>query len=466
MRRLLILAPLAVASLALADEAAAPESLTVEQAVERGRQAQPAIRLAVDNVNVAHERVGEAIAPFLPQASASATYEPNTSNYVANPGLSKILSVGDANGSPLCQAANGTVAPCVANVRPGENMNLYNYYSIQLNVTQNIWDFGRTLNSMRQAKATERSTAQDLATARHMVDLNVRSAFYTALADQQLVDVAKEQVEDLQKHTALAQARLDVGAGARSDLSLAQANEKNAEVALFTAQNNFDVAKATLNQAMGAPTDSINYRLVPTPLELDAPIPSVGEGTERALKVRPDYRSAVEKIDAQQRLVDAQKDNLLPSLAAAGELGWTGYTTEPFSGQGLPLIYNWQIGVTLTVPIYTGGLDFHKIAEYQATLDGLIASRDTIALQVRLDVQTAVLTALQTKASLDSAKAAVTSGEDALALAEGQYQVGVGSIVTLDDAQVTEVTAKAGLIQADYNYETALAKLKYALGED
>jgi outer membrane protein TolC len=463
-RPALALVPLlALASLALAEE---HESLTVDQAVERGRHAQPAIRLAVDNVTVAHERVGEAIAPFLPQASATALDEPNTSNYVANPGLTKLLNVGDANGVPVCQAANGTLAPCVANPRPGENDIAYNYMSFQLNVTQNIWDFGRTLNSMRQAKATERSTQQDLGTARHTVDLNVRSAFYTALADQQLVDVAKEQVEDLKKHTALAQARLDVGAGAKSDLSLAIANEQNAVVALFTAQNNFDVAKAALNQAMGASSDDISYRLVPTPLELDTPIPNVADGTDRALKARPDYKSAVEKIEAQQRLVDAQTDNLLPSLAAAGELGWTGYVTPGFPSASPALIYNWQVGITLTVPIYTGGLDYHKIAEYQATLDGLIASRDTIALQVRLDVQTAVLTALQTKASLDSAKAAVASGEDALALAEGQYQVGVGSIVTLDDAQLTEVTAKAGLIQADYSFETALAKLKYALGED
>jgi outer membrane protein TolC len=454
--RLLTLLPLlAFASVALGED---QESLTVDQAVERARQSQPALRLAIDNVEVAHQRIGEAIAPFLPQASGSATWEPNTSNYVANPGLSKLLSAGNTNGPTACIGPGGAVTPCIATPRPGENNDAYNYYSIQLNVTQNIWDFGRTLNSMRQAKATERGTKQDLETARHQVDLNVRSAFYTALADQQLVDVAKEQVEDLKKHTALAQARLDVGAGNRSDLSLALANQKNAEVALFTAQNNFDVAKATLNQAMGAPSDSIAYRLVPTPLELDTPIPSVSDGTERALKARPDYLSAVEKIEAQQRLVDSQTDNLLPSLAAAGNLGWTGYDT--------PLIYNWQIGVTLTVPIFTGGLDFHKISEYRATLDGLVASRDTIALQVRLDVQTAVLTALQTKASLDSAKAAVASGEDALALAEGQYQVGVGSIVTLDDAQVTAVTAKAGLIQADYNFETALAKLKYALGED
>jgi outer membrane protein TolC len=414
--------------------------------------------LAVDNLQAAHERIGEAYAPFLPQANATATYEPNTSNYVANPGLSKLLAAGNTNGPSACINAAGQVTPCIAVPRPGENGTAYNYFSIQLNVTQNIWDFGRTLNAMRQAKATERSTAQDLATARHTVDLNVRSAFYAALADQQLVEVAKEQVEDLKKHTALAQARFDVGAGARSDLSLAIANEQNAVVALFTAQNNVDVAKATLNQAMGALSSDISYTLVPTPLELGTKIPSVDQGTEQALQARPDFLSAIQKIDAQQRLVDAQTDNLLPSLAAAGNLGWTGYTT--------PLIYNWQIGITLTVPIYTGGLDFHKIAEYKATLDGLIASRDTIALQVRLDVQTAVLTAQQTKASLDSAKAAVKSGEDALALAEGQYQVGVGSIVTLDDAQVTEVTAKAGLIQADYSFETALAKLKYSLGED
>ncbi len=464
MSRFLLLVAVAGSTGAVADE---PPSLTVEQAVERARQSQPAIRLAVDNVQAAHERIGEAYAPFLPQVNATFLTEPNTANYVANPGLLKLISTGANNGYPLCQSASGAVAPCQPNPRPGENDIAYNYVSIQLNVNQNIWDFGRTLNSMRQAQASERSTKEDLGTARHTVDLNVRSAFYTALADQQLVDVSKEQVEDLKKHTALAQGRRDVGLAARSELSLAIANEQNAVVALYTAQNNFDVAKVALNQAMGVPSNDINYRLVPTPLELEVRIPPVAEGLERALKHRPDYLSAEEKIIAQQRLVDAQKDNLLPALASSGdELGWTGNVTPGFPNSNPALIYNWQIGVTLNVPIYTGGLDFHKIAEYQATLDGLIASRDTIALQVRLDVQTAILTALQTKASLDSAQAAVKSGEDALALAEGQYQVGVGSIVALYDAQVTEVTAKAGLIQADYTYETALAKLKYALGED
>ncbi|HUB06334.1 MAG TPA: TolC family protein [Myxococcales bacterium] len=447
---------LAVASLALAADPA--ETLTVEQAVERGRKAQPALRFAVDSVEAAHQRVGEAIGGYLPQISANFQYQLSTSNYVLSPGLSHLVGT---SGGPVsaCLSGTGTVIPCPAKTAGGESMTPYNYFNPALNVTETIWDFGRTSNAVGQANAAERGSQDDLATARHQVDLNVRTAFYTALADQQLVDVAKEQVEDQAKHLALAQARFDVGAGNKSDVSLALANEKNAEVALFTAQNNFDVAKATLNQAMGAPTTSIDYRLVPTPLELEATIPNVEAGTEQALQNRPDYKSAVEKVVAQQRLVDAERANLYPSLAASGQLGWASYGT-------LPLIYNWQVGATLTVPIYTGGIDYHKIKEYEATLDSLIANRDTLGLQVRLDVQSAVVTALQTKASLASAEAAVKSGEDALALAEGQYQVGVGTIVTVDDAQVTEVTAKAGLIQADYNFEAALAKLRYALGQD
>ena len=112
MRRLSTLLPLlAVASLALGED---QESLTVDQAVERGRQSQPALRLAVDNVEVAHQRIGEAIAPFLPQANGTATWEPNTSNYVANPGLAKLLSAGNTNGPTACLNAAGQVVPCIA----------------------------------------------------------------------------------------------------------------------------------------------------------------------------------------------------------------------------------------------------------------------------------------------------------------------------------------------------------------
>ncbi|MHB8420526.1 MAG: TolC family protein [Myxococcales bacterium] len=443
---------------ALSDDA--PQTLTVDEALARARKAQPALRFAADNVEAAHQRIGEAIGGYLPQLSGAFNYQLATSNFVVSPGLAQVFASGSSGPVSACLSGTGAVVVCPPrSFGAGESMTPYSYFNPQLNLMGTVWDFGRTSNAVGQAHAAERGSEQDLVTARHQVDLNVRTAFYTALADQQLVDVAKEQVEDQQKHLALAQARFEVGAGAKSDVSLALANEKNAEVSLFTAENNFDVAKATLNQAMGVPTTRLDYRLVPTPLELGAEIPSVERGTERALQSRPDYKSAVEKVAAQQKLLDAERANLYPSLGYNAQLGWASYGT-------LPLIYNWQLGATLNVPIFLAGIDYHKIKEYQATLDSLVASRDTIALQVRLDVQSAVLTALQTKASLASAEAAVKSGEDALALAEGQYQVGVGTIVTLDDAQVTEVTAKAGLIQADYTFESALAKLKYALGED
>ncbi len=457
-RALALLPIVLLACAAWAEEPA--RLLTLAEAIERGRAAQPALRAARDNLAAAHERVGEAFGGYLPQVSASGAYQLSTANFVLNPGLAAIFESqhGSANGQAACLTPAGGLAACIPNVpNIGENSTAFNFYSLQLNVSETIWDFGRTSNAVGQADASEKGSEQDLATALHQVDLNVRTAYFTALADQQLVDVAAEQVEDQKKHLALAQARLEVGAAARYDVSLALSNEKTAEVALIQAKNNFDVARATLNQAMGD-TNGIDYRLAPVALETSYVIPEVEAGTQRALAARPDYRSATRRIEAQRRVVDAQRATFYPSIAAAGNFGWTGYD--------LPLIYNWQVGATLTVPLLNGGIDLHKLREDEATLDSLVAARETLALQVRLDVQSAVLSAQQAKASLDSAEAAVHAGEDALALAEGRYQTGAGSIVDLTDAQVTEVTAKAGLIQANYAYEAALAKLRYALGED
>ncbi len=437
----------------------APRTLTLDEALARARKIQPALRLARDNVDAARARSGEAFGGYLPQLSATGAYQLSTANFVINPGLAAIFaSRGNQNGQTACITAGGPIEACIPSVpNIGETMTPYSFFSAQLNASETIWDFGRTSNAVGQADAAAAGAESDLVTARHQVDLNVRTAYFTALADQQLVDVAREQLADQQKHLALAQARLEVGAGARYDVSLALSNEKTAEVQLVQAQNNYDVARATLEQAIGEKGD-IDFRLAPVPLETSYAIPDIEEATRRALAARPDYRSAVRKIEAQQRAVDAQRATFYPSLAAAGNFGWTGYTT--------PLTYNWQVGATLTVPLYTAGVDYHKLDEYEATLDSLVASRDTLALQVRLDVSSAILSAQQARASLDSADAAVRSGEDALALAEGRYQTGAGSIVDVTDAQVTEVTAKAGLVQADYNFESALAKLRYALGED
>lgn len=431
--------------------------LTLDRALARSRAVQPALRQARGTLDAAGERVEEARGGFLPQVSAQAQYQLGSQNFVLSPAFANFFGKVNPNGYSACVFPGQTAVPCAPAAIPRETLTPYSFYSLQVQANQPIWDFGRTLNAVGATHANEASSRDDLTTTVNQVALNVRTAFFGALASQELVGVAAKAVEQFQKHLDLAKGRLEVGAGARFDVSKAEADLANAQIQLLQAKNNFDVSRALLNQAMGTP-GPIDYPLVPQAAELTNAIPDIDEGTETALKARPDLRSLSEKIEAQRKTLLALNDAYYPVLAANGLINWSGYS--------LPLTYNWQVGATLTVPILNGGIDYHHVREARSTLDALEASRDTLALQVRVDVESAVLTAKQSRAAMDAARAQVLSAKDALELSEGQYQTGVGNIIALSDSESGDLQARVGLIQAGYTFETALARLRYALGGD
>ena len=50
-------------------------------------------------------------------------------------------------------------------------------------------------------------------------------------------------------------------------------------------------------------------------------------------------------------------------------------------------------------------------------------------------------------------------------LAEGRYQTGVGNVIELYDALLTDVNARFQLVQARLDLATARARIQHALGE-
>ncbi|MHB1845373.1 MAG: TolC family protein [Deltaproteobacteria bacterium] len=440
--------------------AAPPESLgrlTVDEAVAKARALQPALRAARATLGSMKERVGENASNYWPSVNAQAGYQLGSQNFVLSPAFGKFFAT--TPGQPITACVlpgTSTIVDCPPKAIPGESLTPYSQYTVGVNLNWTLWDFGRTLHGVDSAQSAARGAEEDLATTDHQVVLNVRADFFGALAAQQLVAVAQKQLSDMQEHLELAEGRLEVGAGAQFDVSTAKSNVATAQIVLLQNQNNFDVARATLNQAIGF-AHGASYVLVEPPLDLGAEVPTVEAGTETALDARPDYKSLTEKLEAAREALLAERANFYPILGGNAGVNWTGYD--------FPLIYNWTAGATLTVPIFNGFVDVHKVRDLEAQADVLAANRETIALQVRLDVESAVLTAKQTRASIESAQAALAAAKDALDLATGQYQTGVGNIIQLDDAESAYVQSQANLISAGFNYEAALARLRYALGQ-
>ncbi len=191
-------------------------------------------------------------------------------------------------------------------------------------------------------------------------------------------------------------------------------------------------------------------------------VPGEDDTTEtllpQALTGRPDIKSDAEQIAAQNLTISSVKGNYWPSLGVSANWANAGIDFGHLS-------WNWNVQGTLTWNFFQGGITVAQAQEAEANLTALVAQDDALRQQVRLDVEQARLAVIAAKATVTASDDALVNAKELLRLAEGRYQVGIGNIIELSDAQVSATTAAAQTVQARFNLATARAQLLRALGD-
>ena len=417
---------------------AAAQIVTLDEAVQSAREHQPQLRQARANTAAAGARVSQALAPLLPQLTATAGYQRTTANAITRPGQP---SVGFA----------GTLGAAHS------KFDTFNSYSDSINVSQLVFDFGSQPNRWRAARAqAEAQEATERATALQ-VDFNVRSAYFTARANRALVQVARENLDNLTRHLQQIEGFVQAGTRAEIDLVQARTDTANARVMLINADNAYQTSKLNLNSAMGVqgPTD---YDVEDT-----AQPPVAGEDAEldvlleEASRARPEVQSLEDQIRAEQLTMRSFQGQYAPSLAAT--LGF-----QQGGDRLNNLGWNAAAGLSLSWNIFQGGLTKGLVSEAEANVIAAVAQLDLQRLQIRSDVDGARLAVRAAKESLSATQEALVNARERLRLAEERYQVGVGSAIELGDAQVALTQAAAQVVQANDQLSTARAQLLRALG--
>jgi outer membrane protein len=210
---------------------------------------------------------------------------------------------------------------------------------------------------------------------------------------------------------------------------------------------------------MGVERDT-NY---PIADEAMPPVPGEDQGLEpllkEALSRRPDLAALAGRIEAQRLSLDAAEHGNYPSLRASAGAGTNG---APLSSMN----NNWNAGIGLSWPLYSGGARETQADQARANLASLQAQADYQRQQVRLTVEQARLGVVSAKGSVAAAAESTKAARTQLDLAEGRYAAGVGSIIELQDAQVAYSNARAQEVQEQYKLATARAQLLQALGRE
>ena len=132
--------------------------------------------------------------------------------------------------------------------------------------SQNVFDSFRREWSVQAARDDQNAAKFDLSTTRQDVILNVQTAYYNYLLARRLVEVNQEAVRRNIQVLERARGFFEVGTRPKIDVTRAQVDLANAELALVRARNGVAVSFTTLNNAIGVPEHPL-YR-VPEELEI------------------------------------------------------------------------------------------------------------------------------------------------------------------------------------------------------
>jgi outer membrane protein TolC len=398
--------------------------LTLNQCIEIAMKKNPNIVASVNTVEVSRSRVGEARSNYYPQVSAQAAY-----SRINNPSTA-ITGVITVN-------------------------NEYNLYTSSVTLNQNIIDFGRTSAQVDISKYNLESSRSDLNTTQDTIILNVKQAYYGVLQTKRNRDVAADVIKQFQLHLDQAKGFYDVGTKAKIDVIKAEVDLSNAQLSLINAENAFKIARVTLNNVMGTP-DTPEYEIEDN-LSFQRYTITLEEATSRAFENRPDLKSIVVKREAAETNIGLARTGHYPVLSGNASYNWSGESTTAIER-------GWTAGVVLTVPLFSGFLTSHQVAEARSNLYILQANEESLRQQILLDVRQAYLNLQAAEASISTAELAAKQAKENLDLANGRYSAGVGSPIEVSDAFATYVTAQANHTSALANYRIAQANIEKAMG--
>jgi len=241
---------------------------------------------------------------------------------------------------------------------------------------------------------------------------------------------------------------------------------------VLTAQNAVENAREALSQIIGK--DFGDLKKLREALPLTKPEPAQLQAwVDIALKANPSLASANYLVDAAEHNIGTARSGHYPTLSAqivrTDVPGW-GNSTEIFSNQsigpfhGNSLTGNTAIGVTLNVPIYTGGLVSSQVRQALFQRDAAQDQAELQRRQVVANTRNSYRAVLAGISEVEATKQAVVSAQSSLDATQAGFEVGTRTIVEVLQIQEQLFQAQSAYSQARHQFVLSGLQLKEAAG--
>jgi len=345
-------------------------------------------------------------------------------------------------------------------------------WSIRLD--QTFSTSGRELIALKIAKANIEKNKQDLSSVKETYMSTVTGNYFDVLRAGKLVEISRQNISRLTKYRDAASIRLKIGEVTKTALLRAEAELSGAQSDLVKAENQLNSAKISLQRTVGLESDYGLYDMYKTtsvnsgnvgsktndPLMLNCTSLYLECLKDVAFRERAEIKSLMIQKSMSERQVAYTRGVHWPTVALEGV--FIGKNEVP-AGSGL-IRDNLYGGVRLTVPLFEGGLRQAETEEAMAKKRQVEYALNDLKKSIGVEVENAYLDYIAQKGVLKSSGDQVTFARENFNAVSKQFDFGLAQSIDVMDANTVLVTAERQFIQALYNYEQSIVKLKRAAG--
>lgn len=392
--------------------AAVAADLSWESCVTLTAQQNAALRAAYDNVRAAEHQARSAFGGYLPSVSASAghtKYNPSTTSST---------------------------------------------YTASLTATQNLFAGFKDQASVAQAEANTAAAEAVLRVAKAQASFDLKSAFATLRFAEDNLKLADDIIHRREENLRLVELRFEGGRENKGSYFLSRAALAQARYERLQAQHAIVVAQESLARVLGK-DDPRGVGIVG---QVPEAAPPETMDIEVLLTQVPEHQQSLAQEKAAGEAVRIARAGLMPTLNLTGTAGRQGEDWFPNERRN-------SAGVSLSVPIFSGGSDYYATRSAAASLSAAQANRENLTRTLRTKLQQGYTGFVQAEAKRavdrEFLEAAATRAE----IARGKYNNGLLSFEDWDLIENDLISRQKAALASQRDRVTAEATWEQAQGK-
>ncbi|MDR2871989.1 MAG: TolC family outer membrane protein [Xanthomonadaceae bacterium] len=331
--------------------------------------------------------------------------------------------------------------------------------------SQTLFDWGR-FSTLRQQRALSQAADYTLESAGDDLMVRTATAYFDVLVAVESLSAAKTAEAAAKRQFEYADKRLEVGLAPITDVYEARAQYDDARANTILTGNMLEDAYQALAGITGQPVR--NLRSLPDDFRPELPSGHADSNAwvAAAIDNNPALKAYQYQTQSAQAGIEAARSGHYPSLSLSGNWGKNATWGNVYSpGQANPGSESRSIGLTLSVPIFSGGATQsgvrQAIAQRDSAQDQYELQRRTLERNTRNIYQSLVAGVSE----IEARRSAVMSAQSAYDASLVGLEVGTRTVLDVVLNQRTLFSAQVTYAQAKYQFLLNRLLLSQATGE-